>query len=62
MKTKVIFKIFDWAGNDKSDYYGTFKTLDDAYSALYAEFKDLEGDELDKQIDEFYVQEKIVKG
>tara|TARA_R100001086_G_scaffold248358_1_gene185100 strand:- start:3198 stop:3410 length:213 start_codon:yes stop_codon:yes gene_type:complete len=46
------FKIFDWAGNDKSDYYSTFETFEDAWERLYEEFP-----EDDEALGEFFVDE-----
>lgn len=51
-----MFKIFDWAGNDKSDYYGTFKTFEDAWGALYEEFSSLSEDDFNEQMSEFVVE------
>lgn len=52
-----MFKIVDWAGNDRTNYYGTFDTFEDAWDALYVEFQDLNGDEFDEMMGEFYVEE-----
>lgn len=49
------YYISDWAGNSKLDYYGVFNSVDDAINALYDEFSDLEGKELEDQIGEFQV-------
>lgn len=46
-----MFKIFDWAGNDKSNYYGTFSTFEDAWEAIYKEFPEDED-----MYQEFYVE------
>lgn len=51
------YKIIDWAGNDKTPYYGTFETFEDAWGALYEEFDSLPEDEFDAQMGEFYVVE-----
>jgi hypothetical protein len=53
------YKIMDWAGNDKSNYYGTFNSFDDAWGALYAEFESLDEKDFDAQMSEFYVDEII---
>ena len=50
------YRIVDWAGNDKSSYYGTFKTFDDAWSALYTEFGHLSEDDFNDQMSEFEVE------
>ena len=34
------FRIFDWAGNDKTEYYGEFNSFEDAWDAVRAEFPD----------------------
>ena len=54
MKT---YKIFDWAGNDKTEYYGTFEHFEDAWGRLYAEFEGLSEVDFDEQMGEFYVEE-----
>ena len=51
---KYIIK--DWAGNDKSNYYGTFDTFEDAWGALYAEFDHLSESEFNETMGEFYVE------
>lgn len=61
MKFKSKYYIQDWSGNDKTDYYGEFKTADDAFEALYKEFKDLEGKELDETLGEFLVLKRGAK-
>lgn len=52
------FYIQDWAGNDKSDYYGEFNSFEDAWGALYAEFSHLSDADYDAQLSEFYVLER----
>ena len=54
MKT---YKIFDWAGNDKTEYYGTFEHFEDAWGRLYAEFDGLSEVDFDEQMSEFEVLE-----
>lgn len=54
---KGSLKIVDWAGNDKSHYFGTFDTPEDAWAALYKEFEDLDEDEFNEVTCEFYVDE-----
>ena len=51
------FKIFDWAGNDKTDYYGTFKTYEEAWERLYQEFPNDSEDPNESYLGEFYVEE-----
>lgn len=51
------FRIVDWAGNDKSAYYGRFDSFEDAWGALYEEFDDLPEDEFNETMSEFYVEE-----
>lgn len=51
------YRIRDWAGNDKTAYYGQFHSFEDAWDALYWEFRDLSDTEFDTQINEFYVEE-----
>ncbi len=51
------FKIIDWAGNDKSDYYGHFDSFEDAWGRLYQEFEGLPEDEFNETMGEFYVEE-----
>ena len=51
------FRIYDWAGNDKSGYYGEFKTFEDAWGAIYDEFRHLSEKDFDEQMSEFYVIE-----
>ena len=58
MKT---YKIFDWAGNDKSDYYGTFEHFEYAWGRLYEEFDHLSEVDFNEQMDEFYVDEFYVE-
>lgn len=48
-----LFKIYDWAGNDKTDYYGTFKSFEDAWDRLMEEFPEDE-----EALGEFYVEEE----
>lgn len=52
------FKIFDWAGNDKTSYYGEFNTFEDAWGALYEEFAHLNEEEFDDLMSEFEVLER----
>lgn len=49
-------RIFDWAGNDLTYYYGTFKDFESAWGALYERFADLPEDEFNEQMAEFYVK------
>lgn len=51
-----MFKIFDWAGNDKTPYYGLFNTFEDAWGRLYEEFEK-EGLDCDEYAQEFYVEQ-----
>lgn len=51
------FKIYDWAGNDKSDYYGTFASFEDAWDRLYQEFPNDPEDPNELNLGEFYVEE-----
>jgi hypothetical protein len=39
-KTKNKFRILDWAGNDLSDFHGTFKTFEDAWDYILGEMTD----------------------
>ena len=52
-----MFKIYDWAGNDKSAYYGTFETFEDAWDRLREEFPDDPEDSNESNLGEFYVEE-----
>lgn len=52
-----MYVIEDWAGNDKSNYYGTFESFEDAWGALYEEFNHLSETDFDEQMNEFYVEE-----
>lgn len=52
------FYIVDWAGNDKSDYYGEFKSFDAAISRLYSEFEHLSDNEFEARIGEFEIRVK----
>jgi len=51
------YKIIDWAGNDKTAYYGLFDSFDNAWDALYQEFEHLEDKDFDEQMSEFEVVE-----
>lgn len=51
----MSYKIFDWAGNDKTDFYGTFNSLEDALERLYEEFDHLEDSAFDEQMQEFEI-------
>lgn len=51
------YRIRDWAGNDKTPYYGQFQSFEDAWAALHFEFRDLSDAEIDIQMSEFYVEE-----
>ena len=51
------FKIFDWAGNDKTSFYGVFSSFDDAWAAIYDNFSHLSEKEFDEQMSEFEVLE-----
>lgn len=57
-REEIQFRIYDWAGNDKTSYYGTFKAFEDAWGALYEEFSDLSENDFDEQMGEFYVEQK----
>lgn len=57
MKTKPVFKIFDWAGNDMTYYYGTFESFEDGWGAIYENFNHLNEDDFNEQMSEFYVEE-----
>lgn len=57
MRTKIRFRIVDWAGNDLSSYYGTFDDFESAWGALYNEFRELGEDDFDAQMSEFEVVE-----
>lgn len=37
---KRVYKIYDWAGNDLSQYHGTFKTFEDAWDYILGEMTD----------------------
>lgn len=50
------YAIYDWAGNNKTDYYGTFDSFEDAWDALYTEFSDLDDDAFEEQMGEFFVE------
>jgi hypothetical protein len=50
-----IWYIVDWAGNDKTGYYGEFKTFEDAHEALLNEFEDLDDAALEEQLQEFEI-------
>lgn len=52
---EVKYKIFDWACNDKTPYYGTFATFEDAWGRLYEEFDSLPEDEFNDTMSEFFV-------
>lgn len=52
---RAKFYIQDWAGNDKTDYYGEFNTAEDAWDRLMQEFDD------DAWLDEFYVEKRGAK-
>jgi hypothetical protein len=51
------FIIKDWAGNDKSPYYGTFSSWDDAFDRLVQEFEHLSDENLEEQLNEFFIEE-----
>lgn len=51
------FRIYDWAGNDKSGYYGMFKTEEDAWERLREEFPDDSEDSNESKLGEFHVEE-----
>jgi len=53
--TKYIIK--DWAGNDKTPYYGEFEDFEDAWGALYEEFDHLPEEDFDDMMSEFWVEE-----
>lgn len=55
---KAKFYIIDWAGNDKTSYYGEFDSFEDAWGRLYEEFQHLEGKDYDDQLSEFYVTQR----
>jgi len=55
MKQTKYFKIYDWAGNDKTPYYGTFESFEDAWGRLYEEFDHLVDQDFDEQMSEFQV-------
>lgn len=59
MKNKYFIQ--DWAGNDKSPYYGEFESVEDAFDALFEEFKELDDDALEDAIGEFYIEERGAK-
>lgn len=53
-----IWIIKDWTGNDKTAFYGTFDSFEDAWSALYEAFADLDENEFNEQMGEYYVESK----
>lgn len=53
MKTKYFIQ--DWAGNDKTDFYGEFNSFEDAWGAVRENFKDLKDEDFDEQMVEFEV-------
>lgn len=66
------YKILDWAGNDKTPYFGEFKTPDDAWDAVYKFIDELpeimaikDEDDKEQTIPEYrdeYVVEEIKRG
>lgn len=53
-----MFKIFDWAGNDLTQWHGTFKTYEDSWDYIFGDMTDkLKLTEEDYQ--EFYVEEVL---
>jgi len=54
MKT---YKIFDWAGNNLTSYYGVFASFEEAWGALYEEFDGLNEEDFNEQMSEFHVEE-----
>ena len=34
-----MWKIFDWAGNDLTGFYGTFESFEDAWDILFDRFE-----------------------
>ena len=51
------YTIQDWAGNDLSDYYGTFESFEDAWGAIYERFEALSDKEFDDEMQEYAVIE-----
>jgi hypothetical protein len=56
-RTEKKYEIVDWAGNDKTAYYGLFDSFEDAWARLYEEFDRLPEKEFDEQMGEFKVIE-----
>lgn len=54
----MAYIIKDWAGNDKTSYYGKFETFEDAWGRLYEEFDNLSEDDFNEQMGEFYVEQE----
>ena len=40
-----MYKIFDWAGNDKTEYFGAFSDFQGAWEAIYQHIADQTQDE-----------------
>lgn len=58
-----VYRIYDWVGNDKSDYYGTFNSFEEAWSRLCEECSYITDEkEFEEQMGEFYIYEDGEKG
>jgi hypothetical protein len=49
------YKVFDWAGNDLSDYYGTFSSFEEAWEAIYKRLENEENPE------EYYQEYQVLQ-
>lgn len=66
MKTRYMqgidegkFRIYDWAGNDLTQWHGTFKTFEDAWDYIFGEMTErLKLTEEDYQEFEVYTKEE----
>jgi hypothetical protein len=52
------YYIQDWAGNDKTDFYGEFNSFEDAWAALHENFNHLDEKSFEDQMGEFEVLER----
>lgn len=59
MKTKYFIQ--DWAGNDKTNYYGEFDTFEDAWEAVYEFVRtNYPESEFEECVGEYFVEEREV--
>lgn len=54
MRTK--YRVYDWAGNDLSDFYPDQDSFEDSWGLIYERFDSLPEDEFDEQMSEFEVR------